>query len=71
MPQKNPESIDTDRSPTNKEPLWTVDDLANYLQLKAETVRIMAREQKIPAIKVGRVWRFRASEVKEMLESKT
>ena len=55
---------------SSTEPLWTVEDLADYLRLKAETVRMMARAQKIPAIKVGRVWRFRASDIKEMLKSK-
>jgi excisionase family DNA binding protein len=52
------------------EPLWTVEELANYLRVKAETVRMMARAQKIPAIKVGKAWRFRASDIKEMLQSK-
>jgi excisionase family DNA binding protein len=52
------------------EPLWTVQELANYLRLKAETVRMMARAQKIPAIKVGKAWRFRASDIKEMVQSK-
>lgn len=71
MTQKTSQSIGPKNIPTpNNEPLWTVDDLADYLQLKTETVRMMARAQKIPAIKVGRVWRFKASEIKEMLGSK-
>ena len=53
------------------EPLWTVEDIANYLRLQPETVRIMARAGRIPAIKVGKVWRFKAREVKEILESRT
>ena len=52
------------------EPLWTVEDVAGYLRLKAETVRMMARAEKIPAIKVGKFWRFRASDIREMLHSK-
>jgi excisionase family DNA binding protein len=52
------------------EPLWTVDDVAEYLRLKQETVRMMARASKLPALKVGKVWRFRASEIKEMLKSR-
>ena len=55
---------------TITEPLWTVEDVATYLRLKQETVRLMARANKIPALKVGRVWRFRSSEIKEMLSSK-
>jgi excisionase family DNA binding protein len=49
------------------DPLWTVDDVANYLRLKQETIRMMARARKIPALKVGKSWRFRMSEVKDML----
>jgi excisionase family DNA binding protein len=49
------------------EPLWTVKDVGEYLRLKPETVRMMARARKIPAIKVGKAWRFRASEIKEIL----
>ena len=56
--------------PTLTEPLWTVEDVANYLRLKQETVRMMARVNKIPAIKVGRVWRFRVSDIKGMLISR-
>ena len=52
------------------EPLWTVEDVANYLRLKQETVRMMARANKLPALKVGKVWRFRAIEIKEMMKSK-
>lgn len=55
---------------TLTEPLWTVEDVANYLRLKEETVRMMARAKKIPALKVGKAWRFRVSEIKSMLISK-
>lgn len=50
-----------------EEPLWTVEDVANYLRLKQETVRMMARAGKIPALKVGNFWRFRISDIKGML----
>jgi excisionase family DNA binding protein len=59
-----------DRSMTLTEPLWTVEDVAGYLRLKEETVRIMARSNKIPGLKIGKAWRFRASEIKEMLGEK-
>lgn len=38
--------------------LLTVDELANYLQLRPETIRAMARRGELPALKVGRMWRF-------------
>ena len=55
----------------NTEPLWTVEDVAVYLRLNPETVRVMARRGELPCVKVGRrVWRFKISEVKEWLKSK-
>lgn len=51
------------------QPLWTVKDTAEFLRLKPETVRLMARHGELPAIKVGkRLWRFRPSEVKDWLD---
>lgn len=55
---------------TLTEPLWTVEDVANYLRLKQETVRMMARANKIPALKVGKAWRFKVSDIKSMLISR-
>ena len=52
---------------TDTEPLWTVEDVAGYLRLEPETIRVMAREEKIPAIKVGRVWRFNKNILKAWL----
>ncbi len=55
-------------SQNETEPLWTVAEVANYLQLEPETIRSMARRKELPALKVGRVWRFRKSEVFHALE---
>lgn len=43
--------------------LLTVDETAEYLGLHPETVRKMCREQRIPRVKVGRVWRFRPADL--------
>jgi len=52
------------------EPLWTVKEVAKYLRLKPETIRMMARNGELPSIKVGkRVWRFKISEVKGRLKA--
>jgi excisionase family DNA binding protein len=59
------------RNETNTEPLWTVEDVALYLRQKEETVRMMARGRKIPALKVGKAWRFRSSEIREFLGKTT
>jgi excisionase family DNA binding protein len=62
-------SIDTrSNSGVSTEPLWTIEDVSSYLRLKPETVRLMARQSKIPSIKIGRVWRFRSLEIKSWLQ---
>ena len=48
--------------------LLKVEEVAQILRLKPETVRAMARRGDIPAIKLGRVWRFRKSSISELLE---
>jgi excisionase family DNA binding protein len=48
-------------------PLWTVEDVAAYLQLQPETIRSMARRGELPGLKIGKVWRFENSAIHEML----
>ena len=48
--------------------LLTVDEVAKILRLKPETIRSMARREDLPAIKLGRVWRFRRSSINQLLE---
>jgi excisionase family DNA binding protein len=48
-------------------PLWTVDEVADYLKLQPETIRSMARRGELPAIKLGKVWRFRKTAIRDML----
>ena len=51
--------------PVAFEQLWTAEEVAEYLRLEPETVRVKARKGEIPAIKVGkRIWRF---DIKEMV----
>lgn len=51
-------------------PLWTVDDVAAYLQLAPETVRSMARSGDIPSMKLGkRLWRFHPDQIRSWLET--
>lgn len=49
------------------DPLWTVEDVADYLQLQPETIRSMARRGELPALKLGKVWRFYRHAIHEML----
>ena len=46
------------------DPLWNVEDVANYLRLEPDTVRSMARRALIPGIKMGRMWRFRSKDIR-------
>ena len=48
--------------------LMTVDEVAEFLRLKPETIRSMARRGDLPGIKLGRVWRFRRSSISQILE---
>lgn len=48
--------------------LLTVDEVAKFLRLKPETIRSMARRGDLPAIKLGRVWRFKKSSIIQLLE---
>lgn len=53
------------------ESLWKVADVATYLRLPPETVRMMARRGELPSIKVGkRLWRFRTQDIMQWLEAK-
>ncbi len=54
-------------TPHENEPLLTVTEVAHYLRLEPETVRSLARRQKLPAIKVGRLWRFSLPDVQAWL----
>ncbi len=55
----------TDPDPIT-DPLWTVEDLAAYLKLQPETIRSMARRGELPALKIGKVWRFQKQAISEM-----
>jgi len=43
--------------------LMTVKQVADYLQLKESTIYAWAQDGKIPAIKIGRTWRFRQADL--------
>ncbi len=53
----------------NEEVLWNVKQVAKYLQLKESTIYSWAQDGKIPAIKIGRTWRFRRADLDEWLEN--
>ena len=51
------------------EPLLSEVQAGELLGLHPKTVQRMSRSGEIPAIRIGRYWRFRASEINTWLES--
>ena len=41
--------------------ILTLEEVAQYLRLKPQTIYKWAQEKKIPAVKLGKEWRFRRS----------
>ena len=39
--------------------IMTLEEVAEYLRLKPQTIYTWAQEKKIPAAKLGKEWRFR------------
>ena len=50
------------------EPLLDVAEAAKLLRIHPKTLRLKARRGLIPAIQIGRVWRFRASALNRWLD---
>ncbi len=44
-----------------KNDIMTLEEVADYLRLKPQTIYTWAQEKKIPAAKLGKEWRFRKS----------
>lgn len=41
--------------------IMNIEEVAEYLRLKPQTIYTWAQEKKIPAAKLGKEWRFRRS----------
>jgi len=50
--------------------LIDIDELANYLRLRKQTIYNWLHQRKISGIKVGGVWRFDQREVDKWLKSR-
>ena len=53
----------------NAEGWMTLAEIAQHLQVRAETIHRWIRAKNMPAHRVGRVWRFKATEVDEWVRS--
>jgi len=52
------------------EELWTIKQVAEFLKLKQSTIYAWAQAARIPAIKMGRTWRFSKEAIVAWLEQK-
>ncbi|HNT24637.1 MAG TPA: helix-turn-helix domain-containing protein [Anaerolineales bacterium] len=50
--------------------LWTTKETADYLRFKPGSVRALARQNEIPHIRIGRLWRFRKADIVEWVAQK-
>jgi len=51
------------------EPLLDSDEAADLLKIHPKTLQRMARRGTVVGIRIGRLWRFRASQLNEWLQS--
>jgi excisionase family DNA binding protein len=55
--------------PLVSDPWLSADDIAAHLGVTKDTVYVWIAEKAMPAHKVGRLWKFQASEVDEWVRS--
>jgi excisionase family DNA binding protein len=48
--------------------ILTIEEVASYLRLKPQTIYKWAQEKRIPAVKLGKEWRFRRSILNRWLD---
>jgi len=48
--------------------ILTIEEVATYLRLTPQTIYKWAQERKIPAVKLGKDWRFRRSIIDRWLD---
>jgi excisionase family DNA binding protein len=51
--------------------IMTVRDVADYLRLSEATIYQMARQGRIPVLRMGRTWRFKKEFIDNWLETST
>ena len=51
------------------EPLLDSDEAAQLLKIHPKTLQRMARQRQIPGIQIGKLWRFRRSELNAWIET--
>lgn len=57
-----------DSDPPRNHEILTLEEVALYLRLKPQTIYKWAQEKRIPAVKLGKEWRFRRSVLDRWLD---
>ena len=71
MDKKRPESVKTPNvRPVDIEPLYDAHEVAMQCKVSEKSLHRWARTGKIPAVKFGKLWRFRKSAIDAWLNSK-
>ena len=52
------------------ENIMTLEEVAGYLKLKPQTIYIWAQKGNIPAVKLGKEWRFRRDVIDEWVNQR-
>jgi PTS system nitrogen regulatory IIA component len=52
------------------ENIMTLEEVAKYLKMKPQTIYLWAQKGNIPAIKLGKEWRFRRDVIDEWLNQR-
>jgi excisionase family DNA binding protein len=54
---------------TENEKWSSVEEVSEHLQVHKDTIRLWIKKGEIPAHKIGRLWRFKISEIDEWVRS--
>jgi len=47
--------------------MMNVEEAASYMDVTPETIRVLARQKRIPAAKVGKLWRFNKDDLNQFI----
>jgi excisionase family DNA binding protein len=70
MPNGNSHRATLSEAQPSFEPLLDLAEAAGLLRIHPQTLKKMAIRRDVPAIKVGRLWRFRASDLQEWIDAR-
>ena len=54
---------------TESERLYSVEEIANYIGVSKDTIRAWAKKDMIPYYRIGRLYKFKLSEIYTWIES--